>query len=263
MRKRTFLFCLVFLLSLSHGIFGQVDFTQEELDLNELEEYLRTAKVTSIEIKESEGRTAPWEVALDDGKTQRRGRFKHIHRSRPHYLPDSYHYEIAAYELTKLLGIQMIPPVIEREIDDTVGSLQMYVEGCFRLSNRKKTDLKPPENVKFEYSLQEMAVLENLSYCVRDDKDILVHEKTWHVCRVDFSEAFAPEMNLIPGSEITRCSRNFFKGLTDLNKDDVRSKLKDHLNDDEIKALMKRRCLVLEKLNNLIEEKGEDEVLFE
>ncbi len=263
MRNRAILFCLVFLFFLSQGIWGGLYYTQEEQDLKELEEYLRTAKVTSIEIKESEGRTAPWEVSLDDGKIQRRGRFKHIRRSRPHILPDSYHYEIAAYELTKLLGIQIIPPVIEREINDMMGSLQMYVEGCFRLSNKNKADLIPPEDAKFGYSLEELAVLENLSYCVRNDKDILVHEKTWHVCRVDFSEAFEPKMNLIPSSEITRCSRKFFKGLTNLNNDNVRSKLKDHLNDDEIKALLKRKCLVLEKLNDLIEEKGEDEVLFE
>ena len=253
----------VFLFFLSQGAFGGTDFTQEDLNLKEWEEYLRTAKVTSIEIKESEGRTAPWAVTLDDGNTQRRGRFKHVHRSRPHYLPDSFHYELAAYELTKLLGVQLIPPVVERVIDGTEGALQMFVEGCFRLSNYKKTEAISPENAKFEYSLRELAVLENLSNCVRDDKDILVHEKTFHVCRVDFSEAFAPDMNLIPGSEITRCSRNLFKGLLDLNSDDVRSKLKDHLNDDEINALMKRKELIMNKLNNLIEEKGEDEVLFE
>jgi len=138
----------------------------------------------------------------------------------------------------------------------------MYVEGCFRLSTHKKIDIKPPDQGEFEHALQEVSVLENLTYCVRDEKDILIHEKTWYVCRVDFSEAFAPEMDLIPGSEITRCSRNLYKGLLDLSSDDVHSKLSIHLNDDEISALMKRRDLILEKLNGLIKEKGEDEVLF-
>lgn len=263
MRNRAFLLCSVFLFFLSQGFFWGLKSFQEDLNLEEMEEYLRTAKVTSIDIKESQGRTAPWEVTLDDGKTQRRGRFKYVRRSRPHYLPDSYHYEIAAYELTKLLGIKKIPPVVEREIDDTMGSLQMYVEGCFRLSSQRKKGIKPPDHESFEYALQELFVLENLTYCLRDENDILIDEKTWHVCRVDFSEAFEPEMDLIPGAEIKRCSRKFYKGLLALDSNDVRSKLGSHLNDDEIRALMKRRDLVLDKLNGLIKEKGEDEVLFD
>ncbi len=131
------------------------------------------------------------------------------------------------------------------------------------MSTQMKKDIKPPDQRAFEYALQELSVLENLTYCVRDEKDILIDEKTWHVCRVDFSEAFAPEMNLIPSAEITRCSRKFHKGLLGLDNDDVRSKLGSHLNDDEIRALMKRRDLVLDKLNGLIKEKGEDEVLFD
>lgn len=262
MRNKTFLFCLVFLLFPIQRIFSEVSFLQEDLNFEELEEYLRTAKVKSVEIKESEGRTAPWEVILDDGNTQRRGRFKYVRRSRPHYLPDSYHYEIAAYELTKLLGIKKIPPVVEREINNTMGSLQMYVEGCFPMSMQQKKDIKPPDPEIFEYSLQELSILENLTYCVRDEKDILIHKKTWQVCRVDFSEAFAPEMNLIPGSQVTRCSRKLYKGLLDLRSNDVRSRLNRHLNDDEIRALMKRRDLLIDKLNGLIRDKGENEVLF-
>jgi len=262
MRNRTFLVCLAFLFSLSCGLDSGLNVIQEDLNFKELEEYLRTAKITSIEVKESEGRTAPWEVTLDDGKIQRRGRFKHVHRSRPHYLPDSYHYEIAAYELTKLLGIHTIPPVVEREIDNIRGALQVYVEGCFLLSKLKNRSVAPPDKEKFAYSLQELSVLENLTYCVRDERDTLINEITWHVCRVDFSEAFAPEMNLIPGSEITRCSRKLYDGLSNLSSDALRSKLGVHLNKDEIEALLKRGKLVLEKLNNLIKEKGEDEILF-
>jgi len=263
MRNRAFLLCSVFLFFLSQGIFCGLKSSQEDLNLEEMEEYLRTAEVMSIDIKESEGRTAPWEVTLDDGKTQRRGRFKYVRRSRPHYLPDSYHYEIAAYELTKLLGITKIPPVVEREIDDTMGSLQMYVEGCFQMSKQKKKNKKPPDQEQFECELQELSVLENLTYCVRDEKDILIHETTWYVCRVDFSEAFAPELNLIPESEPTRCSRKLYKGLLYLSSNEVHSKLSSHLNDDEIKAVVARKGLILEKLNSLIKEKGEDEVLFD
>lgn len=262
MRNNFFLPWVLFFCFLSQGIFLGCSDVKEEFDLDELENYLKTAKVVSIEIKESVGRTAPWEVTLDDGKTQRRGRFKYVRRSRPHHLPDSYHYEIAAYQLTKLLGVQMIPPVVEREIDNTMGSLQMYVEGCFRLSDQKRKGLEPPDQEIFMNTLHELSVLENLTYCVRDKKDILVKEKTWHVCRVDFSEAFSPEIALIPDSEIMCCSKILFKGLSDLSDDAIQSKLSRHLNSEEINALLIRRTLILEKLKSLIAERGEEKVLF-
>jgi hypothetical protein len=41
---------------------------------------------------------------------------------------DTYRHEVAAYELDKLLGLRLVPPVVERKIGKKKGSLQAWVD---------------------------------------------------------------------------------------------------------------------------------------
>lgn len=77
----------------------------------------QSAKAISVIKTKETGRTDPWTVILDDGNTVRKAIFKYVDRPRPSPLPTSYRYELAAYEMAKLLGLDIVPPVIEREID--------------------------------------------------------------------------------------------------------------------------------------------------
>ncbi|MGD9345929.1 MAG: hypothetical protein PVH84_08720, partial [Candidatus Aminicenantes bacterium] len=227
-----------------------------------LEKYLQTAEVLEVEIDSIEGRTAPWSVILDDGKITRQALFKYVDRRRPTLLPDSYHYEIAAYKVSKLLGYTAVPPVVEREIKETIGSLHLFLEGCFSLSQQRRRELKPPDPSNFSDALSELAVFESLVFCERNPEDIYIQEKDWKIWRVDFSEAFEPLAELDPGNDIARCSKGMFLSLKKVDEDEVKTVLQPHLNDEEIKALLKRKDSIIDKIQLLIEEKGEDAVLF-
>ena len=236
---------------------------QKILEQKDLENYLRTAKIVSININQEGGRTELWTVSLNDGKIARRAIFKYINRVRPTLLPDSYKYEIAAYELDKLLNINIVPPVVEREIKGLKGSLQLLVEGCINESVRKRRNIEPPEPLSFQNALEEINVFVNLVYNERKDPDdILIHKEDWKVWRVDFSEAFSPSSELIPGCEITRCSKKLYQNLLKMDRDMVKAKLKPYLNDEEIEALLTRKNIIVEKIKQLIKEKGEKSVLF-
>ena len=82
--------------------FNSAETSQKIENQAQLEKYLRTARQVDIDMDENLGSTEPWTVWLDDGETRRRAFFKHVPRCRPHFLPDCYKYEIAAYELSKL-----------------------------------------------------------------------------------------------------------------------------------------------------------------
>lgn len=229
-----------------------------------MENFLRTAKIVSVQRRPEAGRTGPWLIALDDGKTQRQGHFKHMNRPRPSLLPDSYKYELAAYELDKLLDLNIVPPVVEREIDGTEGSLQIFVEGCIKERESRRRELEPPDPVRFQNTLEEINIFENLVYeeeCF-DESDTLIHLDDWKVCRVDFSMAFSPVAGLIPGCKINRCSRKLYKKLLEWKNDQVKAKLGPYLNEEEIQGLLQRKNIILEKIEQLIKEKGEEAVLF-
>ena len=228
-----------------------------------MEKVLREAGIDQIEKERLGGRTGPWLVTLSDGAVKQRAVFRHVDRRRPNPTPDSYKYDLAAYVLTKLLGVELIPPVVEREIEGRKGSLQVYLEKCIREKDRKRKKLKPPDSKAFSNAIQGIRVLENLTYdeC-QDADDLYVHLEDWRVCRVDFSEAFAPVPELLPGCDLTVCSRKLYEGLLKLDEEALRSKLSLYLNQEEIGALLVRQGLIIEKVKILIKDVGEDAVLF-
>ncbi len=239
---------------------------KENAKQKELENYLRTANIVSK--RRAGGRGENWIINLNDGKISRYGFFKLINRSRPTLIADSYKYGIAAYELDKLLDLNLVPPVVERDIEGRKGSLQIFIKGALYESVRRMKKIKPPEPEKFKNTLDDLSVFENLtyssSYCgERELGDILIMDKEdWKIWRVDFSEAFPPSPELIPGCEITGCSKNLYQRLMKLEDKVIKSKLKQYLNDEEMSMLLKRKKLIIEKIKKLIDEKGEESVLF-
>jgi len=255
---------VVFLVSgASRPFFGLI--TEENLDQERaaIENYLKTAKIVSVE-PELSGRTQGWTVELDDGTEKKRGFFKHANRHRPNILPDCYMYEIAAYELDKLLNLNIVPPVIKREIDNVTGSLQIFLEECRPLDEQIKRNLSAPDEILFENAMDEIVIFENLVFdeC-GDQRDILVHLSDWRLCRVDFSEAFEPKKSLIPDCEIKRCPRSLFQNLNKLDDELLRSAVGNYLNEEEMAALIVRSKLITGHLDQLIEENGEAAVLYD
>ena len=219
---------------------------------NEMEHYLLIAKIVAVRKNFIGGKTGPWLISLNDGKVARRGLFKHIRRPRPAPLPDSYQYEMAAYELDKLLDFNLVPPVVERVIEGRKGSLQLFLEGCITERDRKRMNLAPPDAKSFQNSLDELRIFENLVFnkCANTE-DTYINKKTWKVCRVDFSEAFAPSSDLLPDCEISDGSEKIFRNLQGLDPEAVRAKLSPYLNGEEIKALLDRKDKIIEKIRGL------------
>ncbi len=238
---------------------------QQELTREDIEYFLLKAEIVDVKEEAVPGRTAAWKIDLDDGKSLRRAFFKPINdpRPSPSHLPESYKYELAAYALDKLLDFQRIPPTIEREIKGFKGSLQMRVENCMGLDEQQMKNISPPDSLVLENALEEINVFENLVYAERQElDDILIQKDNWKIYRVDFSQAFEPAPSLIPGQEITRCSIKLYKGLQELSDSVIEVRLKPYLNEEEISALLKRKTLIIKKIQELIAKKGKEAILF-
>jgi hypothetical protein len=241
----------------------------ENLTQKEMENFLKTARIIPDQ-KGVGGRTESWSVTIYDGKTKMRGFAKFTDRHRPHPVPDSYKYGIATYELNKLLDLDFIPPIVEREIEGRKASLMPLFEGVINERSRRRQKLKPPDLKSFENTMDELKVFENLIYssalCEEGGDDLndllIAYKKDWKVWRVDLSEAFAPIPELIQFCEFTRCSRKLYKNLLKLDDEVIKAKLEHYLNDEEMSALLERKKLIVEKIKQLIKEKGEDSVLF-
>jgi len=59
-----------------------------------------------------------------------------------------------------------------------------------------------------------------------------------------------------------RCSKKLYQNLLKLDDKVLKAKLKHYLNEEEITALLKRKQIIIEEIKQLIDEKGEESVLF-
>jgi len=243
---------------------GFLTANQESVNRKEIEKYLKKAKVS--ESRSSGTRTRSYWVDLDDGRIKRSGFLKYTHKPRPTIAPDSYKYGLAAYVMDKLLDLNIIPPSVEREINGEKASLQLAVEVMINEAGRRLNKIEPPDSENFYNALEEIKVFEYLVYsdslCKEADLPDILITPQWKVWRVDFSEAFEPSPELIQGCQITRCSRKMYQNLMKLEDKAIRSKVKKYLNKEEINAVLKRKKLIIEKIDALIKEKGEEKVLF-
>lgn len=228
-----------------------------------LEGFLQRAPVTAVDKSLELGRSGAWLVTLNDGKKKHKALFKSVRRPRPTLMPDSYAYELAAYELDRILGLGLVPVMVERQLDGRTGSLQVFLEGVETEKSRLRKNLQPPDLQAYQDQLEDITLLENLTCTPRQDLgDILIQTDTWKVWRVDFAEAFMPSTELLPERLIRRASRRFIAALRGWDETQVRRRLARYLNTAELEALITRRHLILEEIDRLIREKGEAAVLF-
>jgi Calcineurin-like phosphoesterase len=227
----------------------------------EMETFLRTAAVTGRGPGPG-GRTDAWRLNLESQGAALPALFKYIDRRRPDPLADSFRYDLAAYVLSKYLGLSCVPPIVERTVEDVPGAVQAFIGNARSVPDRRERKMVPPDPDAYEKAAAELIVLQALVYddC-RNEKDTLVTDDG-RIYRVDFSEAFAPNKGDAPGCNVLRCSRLLFGRLLAWDEARVARYLGRYLSKDELDALNARRDFVVRRIRMNIRTLGESNVLF-
>jgi len=237
------------------------------------ESFLRSARVVSM-TPVGRGKTRPQKVTLDDGTQvhhaiwKRVDEFRHkMTRSRRGsfqvILRDSYKYEIATYELDKLLGLGLVPPTVGRTIDGKDGSIQLWVEGAFSEIDRKEQDLRPADNGQWAEGIYKVHLLNQLIYNsdVRNGHNLL-YDPDFRIYAVDHSRSFRLYPELLDEDELRRFPRSVLEKLRGLDRAQLEEHLGPWLVAKEIDALLERRQLILDRADTLLAKWGESVVLY-
>jgi len=174
---------------------------------------------------------------------------------------DSYIFEVAAYEIAQLLGLDRVPPVVLRTIDGDEGSLQLWMEGTRTEASRLEAKEAPPEVASWVLQRRLMEAFDLL--ILNEDRhqgNVLADEqgKLWFI---DHTRAFQRVPAVI--SSISVCERSFYERLKSLDPKEIRQRLRPYLTPGEIAALIARRRALLARLDALIAERGAAAVLFD
>lgn len=148
----------------------------------EVIEFLRTAEIESI-VDLAIGITNPRRAVLHkDGVRMRAAlrnydetftarRINGVFYTR---LRDSYEFDIAAYGLARVIGLNHIPPVTLRRIGINQVSLQAWLEGALMESDRATRNITPPSLARFRQQMQDMRVFDSVIGNVdRNTEDII------------------------------------------------------------------------------------------
>ena len=144
MKKYLIPFSVIFAV-LSFNLLTRAQFTPEELAKRpKWEEFLRTAKIIKSEQPWDfrEAVTRPWRLTLEKDGIVINALWKDA-KGRMHGVIENWYWEIAAYRLDKCLGVNMVPPTVEKKFDNKTGSCQMYA-GVMDLEEKVENKVKTP-----------------------------------------------------------------------------------------------------------------------
>jgi hypothetical protein len=245
---------------------------ETKLTEEQMRQFLATAKVVKS-TQTKKGITNPYRLTLTDGTFTHDSSFQAVDEARTIQqfanggtelnFRDSFHFNIAAYELAKLLGLDhMMPVTVQRRWEGKTGSLTWWLPVKMDEADRIKRKIQAPDPDAWNKQMYRMRVFSQLVYDTdRNLTNVLIGED-WKLYMIDFSRAFRLRNELENPKNLVKCDRQLLEKLRRLNAAEVEQKTKDHLRPSEVKALMARRDKIVAYFEQLIAQQGENAVLY-
>ena len=244
----------------------------EQLTEEQMRDFLLKAKV--MKSKEvAKGLTGISRLTLSDGVITHDAAFQSIDDYAPRMeynvgdvevnFRDSYKYNIAAFELAKLLGLgDMMPVTIERRCGGKTGSLSWWLPFKLDEEQRQKQNIMAPDLKAWARQIQKMNIFAALVYDTDRNRGNVLYSEDWHVWMIDFTRAFRLFPELQDPKVLIQCERQLWEKLCQLDRATLKEKTKKWLTDPEIKAVMARRDKIVTVFKDLIAQKGEKAVIY-
>ena len=228
-------------------------FTHSESD-DDLKSFL--LKATIVEARDlGRGSTRPQLVTLERSGLAKRAVFKTVDSSTktfPKGPVDRYQHEVAAFRLDRLLGLEMVPVTVIRNIEGRRGSLQAWIESAVDLGAAWDYSLVLFETEASKRQLRIGKVFDALiGNLQRSPGDVLLSLNTKEILLIDHSSAFSDSFDLAWRLvESVPADSALEKALRSLEHDLLVRELGDLLADRQIEALQIRRDKILAQFSS-------------
>lgn len=215
------------------------------------------------------GLTRPVHFRIDCSVDVDSAVFKHLDSHRPGLtrldgghlerdFSDSYKYERAAYLLDRHLGLNMVPVVVLRKVKASQGAMVAWIPNAAHESKMGKkrngqlmAALAPQKAIMRLFD----ALILNFD---RRQENWLVDQDTSKLYLIDHSRSFSISQKL--PKEFTggpaRLPQSLYNELKALDEAQITGLIGDLVTDSQIRALLARRDLILEKIDKDCEEMG-------
>ena len=177
---------------------------------------------------------------------------------------DSYKYNIAAYRLDRLLGLNMVPVSVERKLGGDTGSVTWWVDDVMMMEMeryKKKVKVPPQRNAAWNDQMYQVRVFNQLVFNNDPNLGNLLITNDWQIRLIDYSRAFRTQKSLRNPKNLVRCDRRIYDALHELNADVLNRELGDYLTKTEVRGILARRDKILKIFDAKIAAEGEASVI--
>jgi hypothetical protein len=248
------LLCLI-----SAGLLPGQPLTDPVLSLEEKEEFLKKAKIVRVR-PVSIGLSGTLRATLSDGKLthdasiQRVDFYALVFRTEKGTeidFSDSFKFNIAAYRLARLLGIDCIPPSVERSYERKPAAFTWWIDGVtMDEEERIAKQISPPDAHAWNLQVQRLRVFDELIDNTDRNQGNLLITGDWKLWMIDHSRAFRTTTVVRNPNNLTACDGDLLARMKGLNMEMLTKELGKYLKKSEMKALLTRRDLIVEHLES-------------
>lgn len=221
----------------------------------EIEDYLRAAVVTKLE-EIGLGVTKPMRASLAPGGPVDRMAWKTIAPGMHFGYWESYKSEIAAYELDKLVGLDMIPPTVERQVNRESGAAVMWASPAKSFKDLGGPPTPPSDKVtKWNRQLIQAKMFDNLIGNIDPNLGNWLVDPSWNLILIDHTRSFTTKKDM--AHQMTRVDHDLWERMKALTVESLSPALKKWIGKSEIRAIIERRDRMQTVIDKLVAKNGE------
>ena len=226
----------------------------------EIERFLKEADVVSTK-STKKGVTDSLQATLSDGKLTHAAHVQNIDESKREFrsnqgvefdFRDSYQFNIAAYKIDRLIGLNMVPVSIGRTYRSKPSAFTWWIDDVLMDEGDKvKKNVEAPDRTYYSRQRMMMYLFDELISNIDRNQGNIVYTKDWRIWLIDHTRAFRKNSDLKAPARVTRCDRQVYEKLKALDRQTLKTEVGKQLDDGQIKSLLARRDAIVKKLDSL------------
>jgi hypothetical protein len=240
------------------------------LTQEEMEAFLLKAKISNRRDAGS-GVTGSSRITLSDGRLTHDAHLQAVDIARAVFqagkasevnFKDTYRYNIAGYRLARLIGLDIVPMSVERNVEGKMAAVTWWLDDVMMDEGaRVKKKMTSPDPQRFGKQIQVMKIWDELIQNKDRNGGNLIWTSDWSMWLIDHTRAFRAGKELVAPNDLTRCDRRLLDGMRALTAESLAKAVGDSLTKDEQEAVIARRDLIVKHFDDRIAKLGEG-ILF-
>ena len=248
--------------------------TQPVLTAQEMEDFLLRAPIVASKGR-LKGVTGARRVTLSDGRLTHDAQVQDVDISKPFFdvgpkyseinFKDTYRYNIAAYRLAVLLGLDNVPMSVLRTVDRKPAAVTWWIDDV-AMEETDRQKLKPipvgPNPSRTAGYIHILRVFDELIQNRDRNAGNFLWTKDWKMWMVDHTRAFRLGTDLMKPELLERCDRTLCERMRALTASALTEAMDGILTKQEIDPLLARRVAILKLFDGRIAQRSEAAVVY-